>query len=95
LGFWVKVAGPGVCAVVHAFCTIAVGVIGVMGMETEPQLHFDGEPGTAAVTNGQPVLGSLWQKRVPPGCCQLVQFGSTNVVPTAGHTILLIGTVTN
>jgi hypothetical protein len=69
---------------------------GVMGRETVPQLHFDGEPGTAAAgTNGQPVLGSLVHKIVPPGCCQLVQFGNTKVVPALGQTILLIATVTN
>jgi hypothetical protein len=47
LGFWVNVAGPGVSVVVHAFCTIAVAVTGVMGRLITSQLHFEGDPGIA------------------------------------------------
>ena len=53
LGFWVKTAGPVVWAVVHAFCTMTVGVTGVMGSGMIPQLHFDGVPVTAS---GAPLL---------------------------------------
>ena len=83
LGFWVKVAGPGVFVVVHAFCTIGATVTGVMGRGMVAQLHFDLVPGTAAISYGK--LGDGEEHAiVPPGICQLVQFGSYNVVEPAG-----------
>jgi len=57
VGFWVKVAGPGVLAVVHAFWTIAVAVMGVMGIEITEQLHFDGDPGIAVGVPPGPLNG--------------------------------------
>jgi hypothetical protein len=57
VGLWVKVAGPGVLAVVHAFCTIAVAVTGVMGREITSQLHFDGDPGIAVGVPPGPLNG--------------------------------------
>ena len=57
VGFWVKVAGPGVLAVVHAFWTIAVAVMGVMGSEITEQLHFDGDPGIAVGVPPGPLNG--------------------------------------
>ena len=83
LGFWVKVGVPVVIAVLHAFCTIGVTVVGVMGRAMVPQLHFDLVPGTAAISYGK--LGDGEEHAiVPPGICQLVQFGSCNVVEPAG-----------
>src|SRR5262249_13914549 len=78
------------------FVAVMLYDIGVMGMETVPQLHFDGDPGVAAGTHGQPVLGGvLAHKIAPPSCCQLVQLGIMNFVPTDGHTILSISTLMN
>jgi hypothetical protein len=57
---------------------------------------LDGDPGVAAGTHGQPVLGGELAHRIaPPGCCQLVQLGSMKVVPTAGHLMLSSSTVMN
>ena len=57
LGFWVKAAGPGFRAVVHAFCVITVAVMGVMGSEITEQLHFDGDPGIAVGVPPGPLNG--------------------------------------
>ena len=65
-----------VIAVLHAFCTIGVTVTGVMGRGMVAQLHFDLVPGIAAISYGK--LGDGEEHAiVPPGICQLVQFGST------------------
>ena len=97
LGFWVKVGGFGelVIVVLHAFCTIGATVTGVMGRGMVPQLHFDLVPGVAAFSYGKLGDGEK-HTLVPPGICQLVQFGSTNVVDPVGasHRKLLTTTVT-
>ena len=54
---WVKATGPGVLAVVHAFWTKAVAVMGVMGSEITLQLHFDGDPGIAVGVPPGPLNG--------------------------------------
>jgi hypothetical protein len=92
----VTLTGPPVMLVVHAFCAEAVIEIGVMGIATALQLHFDVVPAVAAGLNGQPWFGSLKHAgKVSVGCHQVVQFGSRNCVPAAGHTILLTAIVTN
>src|SRR5215813_3921987 len=57
--------------------------IGMMGSLMTEQLHFDLVPGIAAITYGNVGAGES-QTIVPPGICQLVQFGSTNVDEPAG-----------
>jgi hypothetical protein len=57
VGVWVKVAGPGVLVVVHAFCTMPVAVTGVMGRLMIEQLHFDGVPGIAVGVPPGPLKG--------------------------------------
>ena len=92
----VTLTGPPVMLVVHAFCAEAVIEIGVMGTVTALQLHFDVVPAVAAGLNGQPLLGSLSHAgKVSVGCHQVVQLGSKNVEPTAGHTISLTAIVMN
>jgi hypothetical protein len=82
--------------VLHAFCAEAVIEMGVMGIVTALQLHFDVVPATAAFTHGQPRSGLLSHAgKVSVGCHQVVQFGSKNVEPTAGHTISLTAIVMN
>src|ERR1700739_3649611 len=82
--------------VVHAFCADAVIEMGVMGIVTALQLHFDVVPAIAAGSHGQPEAGSLSHAgKVSVGCHQVVQLGSKNVEPAAGHTILLIAIVMN
>src|SRR5437899_7524423 len=89
-------------AVVHAFCTITVGTMGVMGSEITSQLHFDGDPGIAVGVPPGPLNGygkpgeGDTHSIVPPGICQLVQLGSTKVFEPAGasHRKLSISRVT-
>ena len=70
-------------AVVQLFVMEAVTEIGVMGRLMIEQLHFDLVPGMAAISYGKIGPGD-WQAIVPPGICQLVQFGSTSVDEPAG-----------
>ncbi|HEX6804410.1 MAG TPA: hypothetical protein VF133_12080 [Terriglobales bacterium] len=87
---------PLVMLVVHAFCAEALIEIGVMGIVTALQLHFDVVPACAAELNGQPVFGSLTHNgTLLVGCHQVVQLGNKNVEPAAGHVILLTATVMN
>ena len=57
VGFWVKVAGPGVLPVVHAFWGKISAFMGWMGSEITEQLHFDGDPGIAVGVPPGPLNG--------------------------------------